>query len=230
MTIFKNRLIATIAFCLSALTISTLAADKNPSTVPKVALIGDSIRLSYAPVVIRELKGTAVIASPKANGGDSSNVLKNLERWVIAGQPDLVHFNCGIHDTKKFKATGLFQVSPKQYGANLRNIVKRIREKTDAVVLFATTTPILDERAAEKRQGREYELTGAAIEEYNAIAVRTMRELKVPVNDLNGTLMNPPAPLTTGALLGSDGVHLTAVARETLGRQVARFVRKHLRK
>lgn len=205
------------------------AKPTTPKRKAKVALIGDSIRMSYAANVVGQLQDRTVILSPKANGGDSGNVLKNLQRWVIQEQPDVVHFNCGIHDTKKFRSTGKFQVSPERYEANLRAIVKRIRTETKATVLFATTTPILDDRAAAKRQGREYELTGAAVEQYNKIALRVMRELKVPVNDLHATMINSKSPHETGTLIGADGVHLTAAAKELLGRQVAEFVGRHLK-
>ena len=200
------------------------------ATLPKVVLVGDSIRLSYAPIVTQQLEGRAVVVGPKPNGGDSSNVLKNLEQWVLREKPAIVHFNCGIHDTKKFSGTGRFQVSPEQYEANLRQIVERIRENTEAVVIFATTTPILDDRAAAARQGRDYELLGASVQQYNTIARKVMAELKVPVNDLYGALSTPASPETTEMLIGKDGVHLTAPARELLGRQVARAVSSQLTK
>jgi len=196
---------------------------------PKVALIGDSIRLSYAPVVKAALGGSFDVVSPKANGGDSKRVLGNLEAWVLREQPDLVHFNCGIHDTKHFRKTGTFQVSPEQYEANLREIVKRIRARTEACIVFATSTPILDDRAAAKRKGREYELTNAAIEQYNTIARRVMTELEVPVNDLNAAIANPARPHTIQSLIADDGVHLNPTARELLGGRVAEIVREQLR-
>ena len=55
---------------------------------PKVVLVGDSIRLGYAPLVAGKLDGKAVVVSPKANGGDSTNVLKHLDEWVIREKPD----------------------------------------------------------------------------------------------------------------------------------------------
>lgn len=206
------------------------AADESIAQpkLPKIVLIGDSIRLSYAPTVITELEGTATVVSPKPNGGDSSNVLKHLQEWVIKEQPDVVHFNCGIHDTKKFKETGKFQVSPERYAENLRQIVARVRKETNAVVLFATSTPVLDDRAAKVRADRDYELLNASIEQYNAIARKVMRELDVPVNDLNQVLAQPEPPLKTAELIVADGVHLTERGRQMLGRQVATFVRKHL--
>jgi lysophospholipase L1-like esterase len=206
-----------------------LAAEaRADEPAAKVVLLGDSIRLSYAATVAEQLEGEAVVVSPAANGGDSANVLKHLDEWVVRERPDVVHFNCGIHDTKKFKADGRFQVSPEQYEANLRKIVEGIRAKTDAVVLFAATTPIRDDRAARARAGRDYELLNASVERYNAIAARVMRELAVPVDDLNAALAQEKAGDADAKLIGGDGVHLTPRGGALLGRAVAKFVRAHL--
>ena len=202
--------------------------DEPAAKLPKVVLIGDSIRLSYTPEVVRQLKGKAVIVSPSANGQDSNNLLKHLAEWVIREQPDVVHFNCGIHDTKKFTKTGTFQVSPEDYGKNLRAIVQRIRKETSATVCFATSTPILDDRAAAARAGRDYQLLGNSIEQYNAIAIQVMSELNVPVDDLHSAVATSRPPLAVEALLGSDGVHFTAAGVELLGQQVAGFLQEQL--
>jgi lysophospholipase L1-like esterase len=207
---------------------ASFAQSDDVATLPKVVLVGDSIRLSYSSTVAKELAGVAVVVSPAANGGDSNNVLKNVERWVIREKPAVVQFNCGIHDTKKFRARGNFQVSPEDYAANLCKIVQRIRAETDAVILFATTTPIVDDRAAAARKGRDYELLDASVSQYNKIAVDLMKELKVPVNDLNGSIANAADSQTTKTLIGSDGVHLTAAGRELLGKQVAALLAKSL--
>jgi len=203
-------------------------SETTANALPKVVLVGDSIRLSYASVVVTNLDGMAVVVSQKANGGDSRNVLKNLDQWVIREKPAVVHFNCGIHDTKHFKAMGKFQVSPEQYEANLRKIVERIRKETDAVVVFATTTPILDDRAAAARKDRDYELLESSVARYNALAKRVMKELNVPVNDLHTAMSKPDRPLTTETLIGKDGVHLTTQARELLGKRIAVFVGERL--
>src|SRR5512135_2003123 len=76
------------------------ARSAGPAQLPKVALVGDSIRLGYAPVVARLLSGKAAVVSVEANGGDSGNVLRNLEEWVIREKPDIVHLNAGLHDLK----------------------------------------------------------------------------------------------------------------------------------
>jgi len=204
-------------------------SDDVPA-LPKVILVGDSIRMSYAPIVAKELAGKATVISSKSNGGDSSNVLRNLTTWVVNEKPAIVHFNCGIHDTKKFKATGKFQISPEQYESNLRQIVTRIRKETPAIVLFGTTTPILDDRAAVIRRTRDYELLNASVEQYNEIARKVMHELKVPVNNLNAATSRPKAPQTIETLIGNDGVHLTPAGRDLLGKQVSTLIVRHLGK
>ncbi|MDA0285560.1 MAG: hypothetical protein O3B13_16805 [Planctomycetota bacterium] len=95
-------------------------------------------------------------------------------------------------------------------------------------MVFGTTTPILDERAAVIRKGRNYELLGTKADQYNTIASKVMREVKVPSSDLNTSLTKPVAPLTTDNRIGSDGVHHTPAARDMLCKQVTTFVRQHL--
>src|SRR5947208_2025478 len=104
---------------LGTLPLQAPAAD----TLPKVVLVGDSIRLGYAPLVAERLRGKAVIVSPAANGGDSGNVLQHLGAWVVREQPVLVHLNCGLHDLKLTKASGKHQVELADYENNLRKIV-----------------------------------------------------------------------------------------------------------
>ena len=193
--------------------------------LPVVVLMGDSIRLGYAPLVAKRLEGKAIIVSPRPNGGDSSNVLKLLEKEVIAHQPAIVHFNCGIHDTKKTKTTGQFQVPPDQYEANLRKIVERLRKETKAKVLFATTTPVIDDRAAKSRTKAEYELLDASTQQYNAIATAVMKELDVPVDDLRAALGDADAQ---AKLLGGDGIHFGDEGKAKLAAAVAEFLLKQL--
>jgi lysophospholipase L1-like esterase len=223
-----------VALSLSlALSASISDASDQPASgtgpgpaLPRIVLVGDSIRLGYAPIVAKRLEGKAIVISPKANGGDSANVLRHLDEWVIREQPDIVHFNCGIHDTKKSKASARFQVPPEAYEANLREIVGRIRAGTKATVIFATTTPVLNDRAARARTKAVYELLDASTEQYNAIARKVMDELGVPVNDLRAAAGDAD---TRARRMGSDGIHFQPDGREALGDAVAAFLAKRLR-
>lgn len=216
--------ISMLAFCgLVLLTCHAGAAD--PAKLPKVALLGDSIRMGYAPIVVKRLEGKAIVVEPKINCGDSANVLAKLVTWTIEQQPDIVHFNCGIHDIKKDKQTGRFQVPPEQYEANLRKIVETLRKETPAKVIFATTTPILDDQAAQQREKASYALLDASTVEYNRIAVRVMQELSVPVDDLRAVCGEGDQRRQR---FTNDGVHFTAAGRELLGDAVAEFIASHL--
>src|SRR5438876_11405382 len=68
--------------------------------LPKVLLLGDSIREGYAPLVAKRLAGIAEVIQPKENGGDTANTLKLLDTWIGDGKLVVVHFNCGLHDLK----------------------------------------------------------------------------------------------------------------------------------
>lgn len=203
-------------FAIVVLNLPAARAQAPPaSPLPKVILIGDSIRLGYAPRVVERLAGKAVVISRADNGGDSANVLAHLDEWVIREQPDVVHLNCGLHDLKRSKATGRHQVELDQYEANLRKIVTRIKRETKAGLVFASTTPILDDRHAKRKA--DFDRVEADVTRYNQAAIAVMRALDVPVHDLHW-VVEQGGPAT---MLGADGTHYTPSAYDRLAEAVA---------
>jgi lysophospholipase L1-like esterase len=215
-----------IALTISILPLLTGVAAAQPADpkpdLPKVVLVGDSIRLGYAPLVAKRLEGKARVVSVEANGGDSANVLKHLDEWVIAEKPAVVHLNCGLHDLKLAKKTKQHQVPLEQYEANLKEIVARVRKGTTAALVFADTTPILDDRHA--RRGGDFDRFEADVKRYNDAARKVMREAGVPVGDLHGIVEDGGAE----KLLGTDGTHYTAAGYERLADAVADCVVRQL--
>jgi len=205
--------IAIVGFTLSA------HAEEKP---PKVVLIGDSIRLGYAPLVQKKLEGKATIISPAQNGFDSKNVLAKLDEWVVREKPALVHLNCGLHDLKFDKAKKQHQVPLDQYEKNLRSIVERIRKDTSAVLVFATTTPIHDERHAKRKAS--FDRFEADVLKYNALAEKVMGERKVPLDDLHAIVVKGGME----KMLSNDGTHYTKDANEVLASAVAESILRHL--
>jgi len=187
-----------------------------------VVLVGDSIRLDYSSRVAERLSGKAVVISPAENGGDSANVLAHLDEWVLRQKPDVVHLNCGLHDLKRYKADGRHQVEVDRYAENLRRVVARIRAGTDAALVFADTTPILDKRHA--RRGADFDRTEADVRRYNAAATTIMGELDVPVDDLHWMVEQAD----TETMLGPDGTHYTAAGSDQLAEAVADCVLRQL--
>lgn len=192
------------------------------SDLPKVVLVGDSIRMGYAPLVAKKLEGKVLVISHPANGGDSANVLRNLTEWVIREKPTLIHLNCGLHDLKLDKQTKKYQVELAQYEANLREIAMRIRKETNAALVFANTTPIHDARHA--KRGASFDRFDTDVGRYNAVAYAVMRELGVTVHDLNWLVKhNNPEKM-----LSNDGTHYTPEANIILADAVADCILRQL--
>ncbi len=190
--------------------------------LPRVVLVGDSIRLGYAPLVARRLEGRAVVVGPKENGGDSGNILKNLDAWIISQKPDVIHINCGLHDLKLDKASKLHQVPLAAYEANLRTLVARLRKESSAGVVFGNTTPILDDRHAKRKA--EFDRFEADVRRYNAIAEKVMLENAVPVHDLHWVVEQAGLEIT----LSGDGTHYTSAGYERLAEAVADSVLRQI--
>ena len=199
---------------------TTTACASEP--LPKVVLLGDSIRLGYAPLVAKRLAGRAVVVSPSENGGDSANLLRHIEEWCIQEKPTVVHFNCGLHDLKLDKKTKQHKVELPQYERNLRQLVARLQKETAAALIFADTTPIVDARHAKRKA--DFDRFEADVQQYNAAAVGVMKQCGVPVHDLHWVVVRGDAE----KLLGRDGTHYTPVGYDLLAEAVADSVLRAL--
>jgi lysophospholipase L1-like esterase len=207
---------------VAALLLGFLPAYGQTPALPKIVLIGDSIRLGYAPLVARRLSGQATVVSPAANGGDSANVMSHLDEWVLREKPDVVHLNCGLHDLKCDRKSGNYQVGHADYAVNLRRVVERIRKESSAAVVFATTTPIDDER--HRRRRASFERREEDVRRYNDVALETLRPAGIVIHDLHA-LVEQAGPDTW---LGADGTHFTDAANERLSEAVAECVLRQL--
>lgn len=210
-----------LAVAVLLLSAAPALAQPKPD-LPRVLLLGDSIRIGYAPLVAGKLDGVAVVVHPgKENCADTPTTLKGLDRWLTDAKPDVVHFNNGLHDLKLDKKAKTYQVPLEQYEANLKRIAERLREATPNVV-FATTTPVLDDRHAGRKAA--FDRLDADVKRYNAAATKAMLSLGVPVHDLYRIVVeHDPA-----TMLGKDGTHFTPEANERLADAVADCVKRQL--
>ena len=207
---------------LAALAAPLPAQPADAGPLPRVLLLGDSIRIGYAPLVAKKLDGVAVVVHPGAeNCADTPTTLKGLDKWIGEAKPAVIHFNCGLHDLKLDKKSKTHQVPAEEYAKNLRVIVGRLRAVTPNVV-FATTTPILDDRHAVRKAS--FDRFEADVKRYNDAAIRVMKELNVPVNDLH-RVVGDGGP---DKLLGKDGTHYTPAGSERLADAVADCVKRQL--
>lgn len=188
----------------------------------KLMLIGDSIRMHYEPRVARELAPDLDTWGPNENCGTSANVVANIDDWLVEQRPDVVHLNCGLHDLRFDPGASTQQVLLDDYKKNLRRLFELLRRESRRQVIWATITPISEQRHQASRTSRRYETD---VEEYNEAARAIALEHGAHINDLHG-LVVAHGPLD---LLGPDGVHFTEAGYTFLAHAVAASVRTGLR-
>ena len=168
---------------------------------PKVLLLGDSIRMSYQPLVARLLDGRAQVVGPSDNCQYSLFTLSSLGRWIgELGQPDIVHWNNGIHDAGHNPARNPVQIPIDMYSANLEFILDILVAWTPKVI-WATSTPVHPDRPF---RDTEWSWRNEEIDRYNDAALQLMDSRGVPINDLHALVWaNMPE------FLSQDQLHLS---------------------
>ena len=186
----------------------------DPS-LPRVLLVGDSISIGYTPRVRRSLNGEANVHRPTTNCRWSAFGLEHIDTWVGEAEWDVVHFNFGLWDwygwSQEIKAT------PESYAASLEGIVTKLKERTDATLIFATTTPPCV--GPEKKV--KLVISEARAKEFNDAAIAVMKKHGVLVNDLGKAIGADREKYQ----LGADDVHYNEAGRDLLAAQVSETVR-----
>ncbi|MBI3987682.1 MAG: SGNH/GDSL hydrolase family protein [Lentisphaerae bacterium] len=189
-------------------------------TLPRVLLLGDSIRMSYQPRVARLLEGEAEVVGPADNCQYSLFTLSSLDRWLGAlGQPDIVHWNNGLHDVGHNPNRSPTQIPLAMFRANLEFILKRLRTITPRVI-WATITPVHPLRPF---QSTGWSWRNEEIDSYNQAARDVMDTNHVPVNDLHALVWPNLEPF-----LSEDRLHLSEAGQTACAQAVAQAVRGQL--
>ena len=140
----------------------------------KISLLGDSIRLQYAPVVAELLGEDFEIFAPSTNCRFAKYTLRGLFDWrADMDGSRIVHWNNGLWDCCDLFGDGLF-TSEQEYIDNMLRIADILTSRYDAVI-FATTTPVSVEN--------KYNSNGD-IKRYNDRLVPLLRERGIMINDL----------------------------------------------
>lgn len=188
--------------------------------LPKVLLLGDSIRMSYQAHVAGMLEGSAETVGPADNCEYSLFTLSSLGRWVAElGQPDAIHWNNGLHDIGHNPNRAPVQMPLEVYRANLAHILRELRHLTPCIV-WATSTPIHPERPF---RDDAWSWRNEEIQRYNAAALELMGAEGVPVNDLHALVAD-----NVGEYLAEDQLHLSEAGQVACAAAVAAAVRPFL--
>jgi len=206
----------------AALTGKTWTAKFEPTPLPQVLIIGDSISIGYFKPLQERLKDIAVVTHTEGNAQHTAYGLKKLDEWLGDTPWNVIHFNFGLHDLKYIDArgrntsveTGKQQIPIDQYEQNLDQIVTRLK-KTGAKLIFATTTPVPD--------GTGFRAKGDAVI-YNRAAERVMNKYEVPINDLYSFALPQLKEIQR-----EQNVHFNPQGSEQLAEQCAKSILKALK-
>lgn len=186
--------------------------------MPRVALIGDSIRRHYGPHVAQQLGGDGIeVWDPEENCGSSRIVRSHIAGWIKDQGFDVVHVNCGLHDVRRHPGAVRPEVGLEEYRANVDAILAAL-VGWGLQVVWATSTPV-DE--ARHRAARFSDRRLEDVVTYNEASLEVARRWGVACNDLYGAVTEVGA----GGVLGEDGVHCTPEGYAFLAGRVVEAVR-----
>ena len=198
---------------------------------PRVLLLGDSICSSpgysfgsggYAPLVTARLRDRGIAVDYyRASGWTTRHFLKLLTAGELPTGVDIIHFNVGLHDIARHDEEGECAVPLEEYARNLRAIVEGFRAGPPVELVWASTTPVIDDR---HRREKRFIRRDADVRDYNRVAARVMRELDVAEHDLYQAVMRAGVE----EAIGPDGVHPTVVGRELLAAAVSELLGEKL--
>lgn len=149
-----------------------------------ILLLGDSIRMGYAPIVREKLKDVADVYYPDENCRFSYYTLRGICDWTkLVPDPakvDIVHWNNGLWDLGQ--RDGREPLTPIDvYAATIGRIAGEIRHYfPNAKIVFATTTPLNPAVKSQWHTRGEEEVM-----RYNAAALKKLQGRGVVINDLN---------------------------------------------
>ena len=186
----------------------------------RVLLIGDSIRAHYQEEVKEQLGEAYEVMTPQVNCRFSSYVLNSLRFWLAeCPNPDIIHWNAGLWDTAiLYHEDGCF-TALEEYVANMKKILRELK-KTGATIIFATTTPVSDDKKLFPGPMPPAH-DNADIVRYNEAVLQEFEKENVIVNDLF-SLIN----VEKKRYLKDDKIHPNEEGCKLLGKAVADIIRK----
>lgn len=215
--------IATKTFLILIITIITGFTQKKP----QVLIIGDSISIGYTPFVQEDLEEMAEVVHNPGNGQHTGNGLEKIEAWIGDSDWDIIQFNWGLWDLcyrhpdsqvqgKRDKVNGTITYDIEAYEQNLEALVNIIKQKSDAQLIFVTTTYV-----PENEPGRH----ASDPQKYNEVAKKIMQKHGVKVNDI----YQKSIPIHEKYGKGKDDVHYSAKGYEKLSRRITKFLKKEIK-
>jgi len=189
---------------------------------PRILIIGDSISIGYTPYVKKGLANTAEVFHNPGNAQHTGTGLKKIDEWLGEEKWDIIQFNWGLWDLcyrhsdskvqgNRDKENGKITYTIDEYSANLDSIVTMLQSKTEARLIFVTTSYV------PKNEAGRY--NSDAIK-YNDAAKKIMNKHSIIVNDI----YDQSIPIHQKFGKGLDDVHYSKQGYKELGKLVADFL------
>ena len=190
----------------------------------RVLLLGDSIRMGYDKYVWKMLEEECEVCYSADNGRFTTYTLEQaIQMFNNEGPYDIVHWNNGYWDMDVESPLNEPLIPVEDYMRFLRRIARTLKSY-GAQVIFATTTPIFDDGAAEDMHtGANLRFKNEWVLRYNAAAKLVMEEEGVPVNDLYTLCLQGEKYYKC-----DDRLHLTEEGYQVCARQICKIIRKYL--
>lgn len=198
----------------------------------KALLLGDSICTSpgysfgssgYAPVLAGTLpEGDISVDHVRKSKWSTRGFLAALQSGDISFDVDLTHFNVGLHDIAVFNGAAGCAIPLDEYQRNLVTIVETFQASTGAALIWASTTPVIDDL---HRQYKRFVRREVDVSAYNLAAATVMQDRGVVTHDLHEVLVRAGV----AAMLGPDGVHPNEQGRALLAEAVHACIAAYFR-
>lgn len=175
--------------------------------MPKITLLGDSIRLiGYGTKVSEFLPENYEVYQPEDNCRFAKYTLRMLfELSEKIKDSDAIHWNNGLWDVCNLFGEGSFS-SIEEYVSNMLRIADILLKITPNVI-FTTTTPVRDEYKYNNNSD---------IRKFNAAVVPELEKKGIIINDLYSTVY-----AKRNELIRNDLIHLNETGINLCAKQVA---------
>lgn len=202
--------------------IAILALLAFTSRQPHVLIIGDSISIGFTPFVEKHFLGKAKIVHNPGNAQHTGTGLEKIEEWLGNEQWDIVQFNWGLWDLcyrhldskvygNRDKINGKITHTVDEYATNLDSIISILRKKTNAKLIFVTTTYVPQNEAGRYTTD---------VKHYNNAAKTVLKKYGIPVNDIYQQSIS----IHNEFGKGPDDVHYSSDGYAALGKLINNFL------
>lgn len=193
---------------------------------PKILIIGDSISIGYTPFVQKKFGDNAMVAHNPGNAQHTGTGLEMIEEWIGEENWDIIQINWGLWDlcyrhpdSKEYgnrdKINGTLTYSLEEYESNLDAIVTKIKQISNAKLIFVNTTFVPENEAGRFMKDPK---------KYNRVAKKVMKDQNVLINDL----YKPSISIHHTYGIGDNDVHYSPEGYEQLGEIVYEFLQKEI--